>query len=297
MLAGFYVKRAFRIFPMLWLSLPVSVLSIVVVRKLATSDFFVEWLSRNLQTRVTPTLALLSMAGAYTRLNGPMWSLRVELAYSALMPGVAAVALMRIGRWLALAAVLCLALLPVPHEYGLSFCFSFLLGSLVTVIPRLAGRWSSLASIAGVLVVVFTRPALSTFDLPERLFDLIESGAAFFIVLDIYATNHSYRLLRARSCRWIGELSYSIYLLHLPTMIVLAVAAERFLGHGAIADHALVAPPVLGAVTACLTTLLAAATYKWVELPVQNLGRHVADRISRSGRARPFSLAARWAKS
>jgi peptidoglycan/LPS O-acetylase OafA/YrhL len=71
------------------------------------------------------------------------------------------------------------------------------------------------------------------------------------------------RVLSLRPLRWFGMISYSLYLWHLP-LLVLASAIIRPLGYGSIALAAIVVPTAIG---------LASTSFYLVERPIVRVGR------------------------
>ena len=278
-IGGFYIKRVFRIYPLLWLATGVAMISLLVTRHLVETGVFVDWLARNLTTPVSARLILLSLTGMFTRYNGPMWSLRIELIYSAVFPAI--YWLMRNNRlriW-ALALLTLLALLPVPTQLGLPFALSFAAGAVIPLLPARGKLHGGVTVLAG-LVILYDRLALAGLNLPDRYFDIIETAAAFVIVRDVYASGRSYLLLESRAVQWLGDVSFGVYLLHLPILLMLFAAAQRVLGLATLLDHPALAQLGLGAVTIVLTAAAAGLTYKYLELPAHNAGRRLAKRVA-----------------
>ncbi|HEX7135043.1 MAG TPA: acyltransferase [Iamia sp.] len=134
--------------------------------------------------------------------------------------------------WLCL--LLCLGL------YWLITLLDLPLG-LVGVAPAKGAAWYTFLSIALSLLLVL--PA----------------------VVDRKATTAYHRFLGSRPLRWLGELSYGIYLWHMP---VLGLLARRFDIAGRTSTHV---PALLA--TLALSLVMAALSYVLVEQPVRRLSR------------------------
>jgi peptidoglycan/LPS O-acetylase OafA/YrhL len=76
-------------------------------------------------------------------------------------------------------------------------------------------------------------------------------------------------LLESRLSQWLGRISYSVYLIHAPVIILVQWLVVRHLGvttwRGCCAATAALAIP--------LTLVVAAWCYRWVEVPFINLGK------------------------
>ncbi|WP_323991545.1 acyltransferase [Nguyenibacter sp. L1] len=277
---GFYLKRVFRIFPLLWVSVVFSIAVTVYVRDSMNVGVFVDWLARNLGAPVSPSHVALALLGAYTRYNGPMWSLRVELIFSVVFPLI--LVLMRHARlrpW-ALAGFFVLALVPMPSEIGLNFGLSFAIGALIPLLPSVAWAASPAIPAAATVILLYDRLALGGHAVPEQVYNIIESLAAFVIVRDLYASGRSFAVLTHRRMVWVGELSYSVYLLHLPILLALFDFLQHRMGTRLLLAAPDLTQAMLAVLTIAVTLAVSSVTYRWVELPLHNLGRSLARRLS-----------------
>jgi peptidoglycan/LPS O-acetylase OafA/YrhL len=295
-MAGFYVKRLFRLYPLLWLSTFIAMAGVIATHGLTEKGVFAPWLQINLEAPVTSVHTLLSMAGLYTKYDGPMWSLRVELIYSALFPAVyLLISKPRYRNWF-LAALLMLALMPIAHpQYGTVFGISFGLGALIPCLPRTTLRPHALVVFAAIAILCYDRGMLGPFGPPEMIYDLIETLAAFLIIQQIYIGRPAFGVLSYRPLIRIGDLSFSIYLLHLPILLMLFAGLQHFTGLPALLTHPSRTQILLGTLTAMITISLSYLTYSYIELPMHDFGRRLAAKIIRhapSGQTRPHGVAA-----
>lgn len=289
---SFYVKRVFRIYPLLWFSIGLAIASMVVAREWVADGVFVGWLSRNLQTPVSIRNTIMSVAGVFTRYNGPMWSLRVELMYSVAFPFLFWLVRAPRLRVVTLAGLAAIALLPLPHEVGTVFALSFGVGALIPLLPTTLSPRHGIYALLALVVLLYDRYGLMAMglNLPERIPDMIETVAAFVLIRDLYASGRQYRLLLSRPVIAIGELSYGIYLLHLPIMLMVFSMMGHAMGAPALLSHPSLTQAGLGGATVVLTTALAAITYNILELPLHNLGRRLGNALlAQPAPARPVS--------
>jgi len=284
---GFYVKRIFRLYPLLWLATGLAVVSVIAARHLPTTGIFIGWLTQNLHARISPTHIVLSLFGVWTKYDGPMWSLRVELIYSGLFPAIYMLIKSVHSRGWLIAALLMVALLPaVPSQLGTAFGLSFALGALIPMLPRRAGRYHGVLAMIALLALLYDRLLLGMFHPRDIVYDLIETLASFVIIREVYVYGYRYRFLLARPVAWLGELSFSIYLLHLPILLLIFSAIEYYFGIRPLLDHSIATPLVLGFLTGAITICISAVTYQYIELPLHNIGRRFGAQIAR-GRATP----------
>jgi peptidoglycan/LPS O-acetylase OafA/YrhL len=276
---AFYVKRVFRIYPLLWFAVGLAVVGMLAARHLAETGIFVDWLTRNLTTTINAKHTILSLTGMYTRYNGPMWSLRVELIYSALFPAIfLLVRNVRMRNW-GLGALTIIALLPVPHQWGVSFGLPFAAGALIPLLSNRRTRMHGVVAIVAVAVILWDRTFLARMHPPERVFDVIETVAAFCIVRDVYASGRSYGFLMVRPIVWLGELSYGVYLMHLPILLIVFAVLTHWWTPATLLGNPTVVQISMAILTSAITIPLAAVTYNFVELPLHNIGRRLGKRV------------------
>jgi peptidoglycan/LPS O-acetylase OafA/YrhL len=285
---AFYVKRIFRLYPLLWLSLLFAVPSMLIARNLARAGIFSDWLNGNILSRISLTHSLFSLTGLYTSYNGPMWSLRVELIYSALFPAIFLLMKQPAFRNPTLIFLVLFALIPIPQHFGTGFGIAFAAGACIPMLPERSRRISLPLIILAIAVIMYDRLALAALQPPEHVFDLIETAAAFVIVWDIYGAGARYRFLLARPIVLLGELSFSIYLLHLPIFLVVFTAAAHVTGLAVILDHPALSQISLIIATAAVTIFVSVFTYNFVELPMHNVGRGLGRRLAAPVESRPL---------
>lgn len=198
------------------------------------------------------------------------WSLAVEIQFYLFWPafivflvrrrafafGVVAVSILSLA-----AAVYVMSIAPTMVFYFTPFrIFEFAMGGLVFAAPRIKARWLLetlfIAGIALILWCVFSFTDQTPFPGWTALPPCI--GAA----LIVYAGNAKASLvLRAAPVVWIGQISYSLYLVHWPIIV--------YSRYGALSDPTAAQDNILIA----LTFLLAAISYYAVESPLRKPGR------------------------
>jgi peptidoglycan/LPS O-acetylase OafA/YrhL len=110
---------------------------------------------------------------------------------------------------------------------------------------------------------------------------LIEGLGAMALVAAIASRPSAFAFLRSRPVVWYGDISYDLFLLHLPIMGFIAGSAQEILGLGTFTGNPVIAAIALTSATFAITTLLAAVCHRWIELPGMGAGVWVNEAISR----------------
>jgi peptidoglycan/LPS O-acetylase OafA/YrhL len=168
------------------------------------------------------------------------------------------------------------------HEWALHGLFAnlwhgFFLGVLAYRCGYLREAPWPLYLLAAV-AVVFRRPEAGVFAVPVAVTACLLFAAA--------RTNRLTTALSARGWQWLGAISYSLYLVHIPALHLLTGTWQRVAGRGIVQDTG--AAVVL--VAACLGG--AAAFYWIVELPSHRLAKRLFRRSPNPGNASPVELPA-----
>jgi len=233
----------------------------------------------------------------YLSWNGPSWSISVEF-YTYLVFGLMLLAAQRfnllawfyvgavalaVGSWLILTIVVATPQFDVQFDWGLLRCFtSFFLGVLAVkavealprdISPALQGAIQFAAVAVSVVHVALTEAyPWTSYLVPVTFAVLLGSLLAFPRAAVVPA------VLTVRPLLWLGQRSYSIYMVH-AFVVLLAEYFVRAAGKHVVpsleAVHPGLAPTlnllvVLGAVLA-----LSQLTYRWIELPGSRLIRNI----------------------
>jgi peptidoglycan/LPS O-acetylase OafA/YrhL len=295
-LPRFWLRRARRLLPALGLVLITS----IPVARLVEPDLTVG-IERQLIGALTFSTNWVEIAAGtdYFDETQPellriLWSLAIEEQFYLVWPGLLVLLLItvRSAAWrvrvvlaAALVSVLAMALLFAPVNgpgadptrvyYGTdTHAFGLLLGAAMTLrwakaSPVLQGARARLLPplvLAGLIALFLLLRSDSPLTYPLGL--LAASLLALVLVLacDAARTEPTWfiAVLEIRPLRWVGERSYGIYLWHWPVACVVTAAVG--------AQPGTVWWAIGIGLTVVLTVVLAAASYRWVELPVRRLG-------------------------
>jgi peptidoglycan/LPS O-acetylase OafA/YrhL len=254
----FVCRRFIRLVPPMWVSLIVAYLASLAMG----------W-PDDLGLR----MALRNMVFLDDRLNAVLWSLRAEIVISVLFP----LLLLAFRTSGPIARIATLVVLNIAFQQptllgDLRFLVLFYLGlcaaSLAPYFSKLPERVQTIVLVAA---VVMTQTGI---EIPYVL-----SGSVigpFFIVLVVLANAGGplIKFLRARPIRYLGKISYSVYLLHFPVVNLMRVLLLK-VAFGLDVTHVVVYCWILFVLTALVTIPLAAASYRWIELPTIALSRKI----------------------
>lgn len=215
------------------------------------------------------------------------WTLRVEAIFSGLMPlFVAALALRTELFLLLVAAFLALPMSWIWPSFALDFAFGILLASFPL------GARAATAPIRGTAPLCFAL-GLIVMHLPMMLgwpwpdmsdpisLGLCSVGAAMCVAGVLYSPLLSNALSRP-VCHFLGRISYSLYLVHIPIVLVVAGNLVAATTGGIVA---------VGALCLVLSLGVAAILERLVETPSQQVGRRFAraldERLRHAGASPP----------
>lgn len=267
--ASFYIRRLFRIYPAALIASAFGLL-VRLMHPDSANPIFSDWF--HAEVRNGP-LGVHDLIQCFLTMKAdiipPLWSIRVELVCSALIP----VLVLAARRGYAIAVVVTLIALTlsgiIPGQ--LLYLASFSLGVLLTTFTNWFARISNRRTL---MLVAFGVLAFGRLANPAWRFEtgygavvpiIFESVAAMVLIGCIASGGLS--VLRTRPLVWLGDISYSIYIWHFPIMVSLAFA---FAGMTSAE-----ATPALLLTTLTTTLLVSHLSYRLLELPGIKLGSAV----------------------
>jgi peptidoglycan/LPS O-acetylase OafA/YrhL len=288
---GFYIGRLFRLFPALWAASAISALFLLLYPQLTIHPALSFWFFLFLHSFPTFTQLILAALAIDKSLIMPVWTIFIELMGSAIMPLIVTMALAktRLFNWIVVGMGLGAFLLAhAPHRLdSLSYMFDFALGAWLA-----SRKWTffsgrSLPKLCGAaLVLIFFRcawfavrngqatPLFLGYDDPLPM--LVEGIAAFFLVGALASEHGRIRLLRSRYAVSLGNVSYSLYLIHFPVAILVAKILSRTFSDD---TSPITATAVLMAFSLTISFVLASFIYRFVEIPLIAFGKKVSKQL------------------
>ncbi|MET3812313.1 acyltransferase [Arthrobacter sp. UYEF3] len=281
--APYYAKRLLRLYVPAWASLAVAVALIALIPRTVSpqqspwADMYV----------IQPSVAQVAKDGLLllnaSTINTPLWTLKWEVAFSLLLPAYVFVALRWRRLWhLKLGVALALAVLGgVQHVDWLTYLPIFAIGAIIGVerdrIRELTRSWPRLVwlPVAAAGLVLANAEWFSR-DRPVLGVEALVTVGATLIVLVFLLCGSAKKLGDTAAAQWLGRVSFSLYLVHLP-IILAGVTLLRS-----------VSLPLALAVSVAASFVAAALFHRYVERPSQRLsiaaGRAVERRFGRGVR-------------
>jgi peptidoglycan/LPS O-acetylase OafA/YrhL len=265
----FVVKRCFRIYPAYWVGIALGGLLIWGHSPTGLSDLG-NW-PAHVWDHPVPLDQKFQYIGLIGRLDtsfiSPIWSLNVEMRVSLIFPILLAIMTFP-PPWvvlLLLSASICLGVLHSQTAENIPF---FLLGiALATIEERFrAVQTSRMGAFAFLSLGVMLYGIQSIMGLQAGIFSRYTSGlGAALIILAVVAEPRYAAALRRWPLQFMGRISYSFYLVHLPITFFVASYLHRSFG--------LVASAV---VAFLLTIIVAYLMFELIERPGMGLGSKAA---------------------
>jgi peptidoglycan/LPS O-acetylase OafA/YrhL len=236
---GFFCARIVRLYLPVWASLVFAGTLIAVTPHPAGSVTAGSWVERTNGTSASLGL-LFSEAGLLRKSfssNSVLWSLTWEVIFSIALPVFLLLAILLRRFWLP-AAVICVALTfvgKVTDINALLYLPVFFLGTLVAVnleaLQSWAGRrrssrgglgWVVLASsLLAIVTSWMLRPVIPAGTLVSDAFGCLAPVGAAGLVLCAIVFRPARSGLSTRAPQWLGKVSFSLYLTHLPILVAL----------------------------------------------------------------------------
>lgn len=274
----FYVRRVFRIYPALWASIVLTLCLWHVIRspQALTSGIYSSWATWEAYPSM-PTLKLvaLSMLGLYVHLNGPLWTLRVELFYSLAFPLIFLFIRNPRARLIFVAGLFVLALLPIPRALSAHYAFAFGLGAAIPFLPRVRNVPYRVIAAVAFIALMFTYMTTHKLGMSLKDAEIIEMLVSFVIIYCLYHSGTPTRLLENKPVAFIGDISYSAYVIHFPILFSVAPLLIGMLGRETVRAHPFASVLLLGVVVLCTTIAVATLCRRYIERPGERLGRAV----------------------
>jgi peptidoglycan/LPS O-acetylase OafA/YrhL len=286
----YFASRFVRLYVPAWGALAFASILIFCIPRLSSNVTDNYWLSDTNARSVQPLTLLqdATLMKVGNAADNVLWSLRWEIIFSALLPLFVLAAILIRRSWIAFALAMagCVALtIGDPNHADAAFYLPvFLMGTLLASRLEAIQEWSTrrgtgfwvttLATSLFLLVAsqVFSFAAPAHTFVGGLLWSLVGVGALGLILCAIgFAPLRNF--LNRRVNQFLGRVSFSLYLIHVPIIATLAFVlgdAQWWL---------------VGIIGLPLSLAAAAAFHRFVEVPSQRLARRIGESLGSSKRA------------
>jgi peptidoglycan/LPS O-acetylase OafA/YrhL len=276
----FYMQRWFRIYPAIWAASFLGLGYLVALHwKIPVDNIGPNFAVRFRTDRYDLLHITASFAGMQAYLLPQLWSIFIEIVASVAMPAIAFVALHR-PRWMPLMLVIATAISFTVENSPYHICLyimDFFVGAALTMhrLPTIGSAW-----LVPVCLGVLSATLFLPLDYYSPIAHIIETFFAALTISMLISTPTPW--LRSRFMKFVGDISYSIYLLHFVVFCTLAKCfAMMHLNLDTVAMTFL-----LACATYAVTIPLSWLSYVYVEQPGVRLGKATLNlRVAKVGRS------------
>jgi peptidoglycan/LPS O-acetylase OafA/YrhL len=240
--ASFLTGRMLRLYLPVWASLLVGTALIWVLPRDESSVTSGAWVdtSNATSTALGSLLNQASLTTASYNVNNVLWSLRWELLFSVLLPLFVAIAIVT-KRWWAIAIGVAFSIAIVgdfTHIDALRYLPAFFVGTVMAVRLDAIREWSArrqkrprarlwsagLVTVSLLLVIAawLALPIAPSGSVAATLLGELALLGAAGLVLAAIGAPPMRRVLEFRGTQWLGRVSFSLYLVHVPIIATLA---------------------------------------------------------------------------
>ncbi|MCW1383265.1 acyltransferase [Novosphingobium sp. KCTC 2891] len=285
--SGFYVRRIARIFPALYIGVAMALLYVAIFQNHPIPDIVSPWWPAEHRQFPDNRHIVLTLAGISTGLALPLWTLLIEICASALLPWLLlALSYKKWMIWPLSAIYSAIVLYAGPGWHAVPLYFSgFLFGTAIAISPPALKSGHILIALIGITLLWFGRllfNASFTVDYHNAAATVCEGLGAMLFISAIVHQKDGYAILRHPALVWLGDISYSLYLVHMSILGIIAGLGTEIFRLPIMTEGGLPATLVLMPSTAAATIVLSALIYRFVELPMISVGKRLAHRVERT---------------
>lgn len=268
----YFHRRFFRIMPLMFVTVTLGGLYLLFV------DPHLRYpLNPKEYGDFTPMKFVAGYVGYSLKANPPIWSIFIELIGSLLIPLMLLSGTKLRNVFLALVACIALSLIPADFKhYWHFYMISFYVGLTVLLWGKWLAGFTAKLPIGIFWLIIFVLAA--SFYLARPL-----TGAGYGdlwivywetlsiapVVGIIYYLPERFSLLNARIFKFLGDVSYSLYLTHSILLIVLLNAVTSLMGHTGLAALVYCFSAI------CCSLLVAQMSYRTIEIGGTRLGERL----------------------
>jgi len=287
--AGFLSGRLARLYLPVWASIAVGTLLVWLIPRNDSAVGRGTWMdtSQATSTNWNSLVAEASLTRTSYDLNNVLWSLRWELLFSVLLPVFLALAVVAARHWvIAITAAITVSTVGVLVGIdGLRYLPVFFIGALMAVRLDAIREWmrrralrARSARLGAALVVAalvlligqwLLRPLVPAGSLASTLLAQLSVLGAAGLVFVAICVAPVRAVLETRAPQWLGKISFSLYLLHMPLLatVTFLLGDSRWW--------------LVAIITVPLAVLAAWGFNRVIEIPSHRLARLISDSVSK----------------
>ncbi|MGO4538721.1 acyltransferase family protein [Paenibacillus sp. 2TAB19] len=229
-----------------------------------------------------------------TNVNGVVWTLFHEMRISLILPlflliirrfnflsaailslGLNVLVYLALDNWAAVLDEGRLLIMVKAVRWSMYYCTCFILGALLSKyrnkLPRLKTIYTAIL-VAVSLVLINCRWMVVVFQVKDqKITDVITIAGILLLFAAVLSSDRLNAFLSIKPLTWLGKISFSLYLVHIPVMMMITILLGKIIP----IEAAFILVPIV-------SLPVAHFTYKFVELPSNKLGRSIAKVIDRN---------------
>tara|TARA_R110001592_G_scaffold20926_25_gene84895 strand:- start:23128 stop:24213 length:1086 start_codon:yes stop_codon:yes gene_type:complete len=281
----YIIRRFFRIYvPFIIITLTTILLWFGITNTFYDPDL--EWMLWNQELTANIVAHHIFMTNRAVMLNPPLWTLMIEMKVVIIFPLLAYLLIKRPTVTLVISLMLsyvCAILFVTIDEYDNFYAASSLISSLLMTLyyiqffamgifiavkkDIILGGINRIHGIIHCLIIIFL--LMIPNGLVKNDFLLLELGYGLFasyIILLAINYKHFENILLIKPMKWLGRVSYSLYLIHVPILWGLFYALGGLLP----VVHIII-------ISFVIILIMSEITYRTIEKPAQDFGKRLAD--------------------
>lgn len=287
----FYIRRGARIYPALWFASIFAIIYVLIFKNNPTSDLVSSWWKIEYRDDVISFPKILkAILGFGPELPLPIWSISLELVASLLLPFLfLSMKFSKYIFWIILSFLIGLSIF--SNSIYTKYIFLFALGASILL-------WQNkIQSVTKNKLIFYTLIVFSILLLffgrnlggwsyqsfyHNSYASIIEGFAAALLIALISKAYFSLNFLKNSCLVYLGDISYSLYILHLPILGFWGAILEYLALNNFLSKNTILLSFFLIILTLCSTIIISIFSYKYIEINGIKLGKNIISKIRKA---------------